>query len=368
MEAASKISPVAGEPSLDGRDGPHSVPGAQVLQLVELLDHWHIDADELLAGSELTRPGLEEPHARVPVELWNRLVARARVLTGEPALGVFLGLRRRVSMYGFLGFATMSASTLREAFELAVQFSPVVTTAIKISLHSADGLATLRLEERWDPGECRDVAVFALVVGLGQIGKTLTGRDVPAELHLPISKPAYFDRFAGMFGTVRFDQPVLQLVFDAAHLDLPLSTPDRASLRLAREQCERALRDLGLDGGIVERVRGLIASPHGMLTLQQVATRLRMSVRTLKRRLAAQGVSFSELLDQERCQRACLLLRSSSLSLLDITERLGYSTLPNFARAFRRWTGQTPSAYRRGAARSESPAAAAEPTDDVQPV
>jgi AraC-like DNA-binding protein len=327
-------------------------PGSQVLQLLDLLRHWRIDAAELLKETELSVTGLEEPNARVPLPVYNQLISRARKLTGEPALGIFMGLQRRVSMYGFLGFAAMSASTLGEVMELAVRYSPTVSTAVKLSLHREGELVALRVEECCDPGDCRDVAVFALIIGMSQMGRALTGREVAGEAHLAIPRPDYADRFSELLTRVRFDQPVTQLVFDAKALELPLVAPDRAGLRLAREQCERALRDQGLDGGIVERVRSLVATPQGMLSLDEVAARLRMSARTLKRRLAAQGSSFSELLEQERCQRARLLLGSSQLTLLEITERLGYSTLPNFARAFRRWTGETPAAYRRAARRS----------------
>lgn len=325
----------------------HSVLGSQVLQLVELLEFWQIDASEFLANTGLTARALEEPNTRVPFEVYVSLFERARMLTGEPGIGIFLGLRRRISMYGFLGFAAMSASTLREALELAVQFSPLVTTAITMTLHVSADLAALRFEENFDARGRSDIGSFALLIGLDQMAKALTGRDVPGEAHLAFPRPAYFDRFESTLGKMRFDQPVTQLVFDAQVLSLPLVTPDRAGLRLAREHCERALRDLGLDGGIVERVRALISGGDGVRSLEQVASQLRMSARTLKRRLAAQQISYSELLERERCRRAQLLLCSSELSLLEITERLGYSTLPNFARAFRRWTGQTPSAYRR---------------------
>jgi AraC-like DNA-binding protein len=337
---------VDGSKPSDAQDVPY-FPGAQVLQLLELLKHWRIDATELLEDTGLDPSQLEEPNARVPFAVYNQLMSRARKLTGEPALGIFLGLQRRVSMYGFLGFAAMSASTLGEVMELAVRFSPTVSTAIKLSLHKEGELTALRIEECCDPGECRDVAVLALIVGMSQMGRALTGHELAGEAHLAIPRPSYADRFPEVLARVRFDQPVTQLVFQSKALELPLVAPDRAGLRLAREQCERVLRDHGLDGGIVERVRGLMATPQGMLSLEEVATRLRMSARTLKRRLAAQGVSYSELLERERCQRARLLLCSSQLSLLEITERLGYSTLPNFARAFRRWTGETPAAYRR---------------------
>lgn len=343
------------------------MPGSLLLQLAELLEHWQITADELLAGTGQTVELLEEPNARVPFDVYTRIVQRARALTGEPGLGIFMGLRRRVSLYGFLGFAVMNASSLREVLDLAVQFSPLVSTAVTLSLHVTDHLASLRFEENVDPGDCRDVLMFAMLVGLDQIGKALTGRDVPGEAHLPIARPAYFERFDNMLSRVRFGQPGMQLVFDAKILDLPLVTPDRAGLRLAREQCERALRELGLDGGIVERVRALVAGPEGVRSLEQVAAQLRMSARTLKRRLAAQNVSYSELLERERCQRAQLLLCSSELPLLEITERLGYSTLPNFARAFRRWTGQTPSAFRRQAHASRSDVRAPQRDEPLAP-
>jgi AraC-like DNA-binding protein len=325
----------------------HSVPGAQLLQLVDLLEFWSIDAQELLAGTGLSRSMLEEPGVRVSFDTYDGSITRARLLTGEPALGIFLGLRRRISMYGFLGFAAMSASTLGEAMTLGARYSSTVTTAVELRMHVEAGLAALRVIEHSDPGKNRDVATFALMLGLNQMGRALTGRHVPGELHLTIPKPAYYDRFAHLLADVRFSQPVTQLVMDAEHLNLPLVASDRAGLRLAEAECERALCDLGLDAGIIGRVRSLVSTPTDMRSLDEVASCLRMSPRTLKRRLAAQGASFSGLLEEERLKRARFLLQSTRLSLNEVSERLGYSTLPNFARAFRRWSGQTPAAFRR---------------------
>ncbi|HET6336052.1 MAG TPA: AraC family transcriptional regulator [Polyangiales bacterium] len=325
----------------------HTLPGSQVLQLADVLSYWEIDATELLDGSGLDARILEAPDARISVDAFNRIVTRARKLTGEPALGIFMGLKRRVTMYGYLGFAALSASTFREALELAVRFSSTITTAVKLSLHVERGQAALRVDETCDVGECRDVALLALILGLDQIGRALTGHDLGGEAQLAISRPPYFDRFENLIMRMRFDQPVTQLVFDANMLDLPLKSPDRAGLRLAVEQCERALRDHRLDIGIVERVRSLIPTDAGFRSLEEVSASLRLSSRTLKRRLASQGVSFSTISDQERCRRACTLVAASSLPLVTVAERLGYSSMPNFARAFRRWTGRSPAAYRR---------------------
>ena len=104
-------------------------------------------------------------------------------------------------------------------------------------------------------------------------------------------------------------------------------------------------------------MRGAIAKHEpGAPSLEDVASDLGVSARTLKRRLAARGVAYSSLLEEELRDKALLLLRSSDAAIPAIAERLGYSDVANFARAFRRWTGTTPAAYRRaGAPKSSGP-------------
>lgn len=333
--------------TLPPQKGEHNLPASQALQLVELVKRWHVTGEELLSEFGLSEAELEEPHARLSVATMGAITERARELTGEPGIGFYLGLQKRASMYGFLGFATMSAATLGEAIELAVQYTPVVTTAIGFRLKVEGSVASLVIETKEDVGPAHDVALTSLIVGMWQIGNALTGCRLTGSVDITLPEPPYFARFAHLVPTVRFNQAVDQIVFDASNLDLPLVTPDRAALRLAREQCERELMALGFDGAIVERVRHQMQKPDGFRSLHEVASLLHLSPRTLKRRLAAQGVSYSELLDKERYERSLLLLHSSEATLEEIAERLGYSTVPNFVRAFRRWSGTTPAAYRR---------------------
>jgi AraC-like DNA-binding protein len=84
----------------------------------------------------------------------------------------------------------------------------------------------------------------------------------------------------------------------------------------------------------------------GFPTLDAAARTLGLSSRTLKRRLADEGTDFTTLLDEQRRQRALLLLRSANLSVEAVAEQVGYSDVANFTRAFRRWSGTTPTAYR----------------------
>src|SRR5580700_9652937 len=82
------------------------VPCSYALNLVELVARWGIPPQELLLGSCLAARDLEDPSGRIPLTTMNALVGRARDLTEEPGLGFYLGMQKRVSMYGYLGFAT----------------------------------------------------------------------------------------------------------------------------------------------------------------------------------------------------------------------------------------------------------------------
>jgi AraC-like DNA-binding protein len=329
----------------------HSVPAAYADQLVQLVRNWGITGAEMLAPVGLSETAIQDPHARIPIETFGALLERARTLTGEPGLGFYLGLKKRISVYGYLGFAAMTAGSLREALEMFVRFTPTLTTSIGLRLHVEGTLASLFVEEHFDLGASRDIALINLMVGMREIGRKLTGRDLDGDhADMALAEPAYAHRFRHLLPNTRWGQPATRVVFDAAYLDLPLAHADRVAVKLAREHCERALDALGYDGDFAERVRHAISNSggvNGFPSLDVVAAGLAVSPCTLKRRLAAQGLSFSALLDRARCDKALLLLESPKLSLDAVAERLGYSTVPNFVRAFHRWTGGTPAAYRR---------------------
>ncbi len=326
-----------------------SIPAVHALHLAELLARWNVTPKDLFEGLDLDEAVLAEPMRRLPMDVIEELVARARRLTGEPGLGFYLGLQMRVSSHGYLGFAAMSASTAGAALELAVRFAPTRTSSLALRTERDGDFASLILEERESLGEARDVIVLALIIGIQRIGSALTGRELAGHAEVAFPEPAYAKRFTSTYkkGLLRFDMPQHRLVFDAKVLDLPLTMADPAALRLARDQCEKELSALGYDGDLVTRVRGLVQrDAGGFRSVDEVASALSLSSRTLKRKLAAQGTSFSVVLEDERKSRAMRLL-AADMPLQSIADRLGYSDVANFTRAFRRWTGATPGAYRR---------------------
>ena len=120
------------------------MPAILVRQLVQLVARWQISPDELLAGSVISEVPVN-PLARLPLGAMHDLLERARLVTGEPGLGYHLALQDRVSTYGYIGLAASSAPTVRAAIELAIQFAPLFSSALSISLRVEGGRAFVRI-------------------------------------------------------------------------------------------------------------------------------------------------------------------------------------------------------------------------------
>jgi AraC-like DNA-binding protein len=327
-----------------------TIAAAHALHLADLVTRWGVTAEDLFAGTGLSVEGISDPRARLSIAALEQLAVRAAALTGEPGLGFCLGLQVPVSSYGFVGFAAMASPTLGDAIDVAVRFTPTRTSAFALRAQTDGGVASVVLEELSPLGAARELVVFSMLVGLHRAAESLTGKRTEGSADFALPEPAYAGRFQHLIhGGMRFGQPVHQLVFDAASLSLPVVMADPVALRLARDQCQRELDALG-GGSAAARVRARMNEPGrevGTVSLDDTARALGLSARTLKRRLAGEGTDFTTLLDEQRRQRALLLLRSADLSVEEVARRVGYSDVANFTRAFRRWAGTTPTAYRR---------------------
>jgi AraC-like DNA-binding protein len=322
---------------------------AHVIHLIDVVKRWDVSAEALLSGSDVTGAMLEDPRATLPVPTLIGLLERARTLTREPALGAYIGLHTRATLYGSVGFAVVSAATIREAIDVSLRFGRLVTTAVTVRFREDTRVASLIVDEHADFGSARDIVIMTTLVALWQVSASLTDRKLTtstAEFSFP--EPDYAPRLGFTGLRMRFGRPAHRLTFDARSLDLPYIMPSPVAFKLAGEHCQKELDSLGLDGDLVARVRGLVARPDGgARTLEEVAAALHRSPRTLKRQLGAHGASFSGLRDVELRERAMLLLRAPELSLADVASRLGYSSVTNFERAFFRWTATTPATCRR---------------------
>lgn len=182
----------------------------------------------------------------------------------------------------------------------------------------------------------------------------LVGRRIPllrASFGYP--PPAHKDEYPSLFGCpVRFGQARTEAVFDARWLTAPLVRDEAALEQMLRRSPFELLSRRAYGTTVAEQVhrdlgRALLASPR-LPSLDETAARLALSPATLRRRLQHEGTSFQQLKDAVRRDAAIAGLAEGREPIAELAARLGFSEDTSFHRAFRRWTGTTPGAYRLG--------------------
>ncbi|MBN3725502.1 AraC family transcriptional regulator [Burkholderia sp. Ac-20379] len=328
-----------------------TIPVAYPRLLLQVFAERGLEAAAVRAGTGLRDAVLAQPDARVAPSQWARLVLNAIRLTGDEGLGFELGLRLRPSAHGFLGYAAMTAPDLRTAFAVNARYFRTRNRQYTLAYAERGDGATLTLSGVQASPVLRHHTLFEFVLtGLAQSLPLLTGRHAaPLELRFAWPEPPWFARYRDRLPPVRFDCDACALWIAREALDWPLSIADDVAHRQALAQVEREYAAVRQDDGDwVERVRAeLVADAEGYPGPDALARRLLVSTRTLRRRLDEAGAGYRALLDEARYRDARQLLRASDLDLKTIAARLQFSDPANFTRAFRKWAGTTPSAFRR---------------------
>jgi AraC-like DNA-binding protein len=321
------------------------LPGAYVNLLTELVSQKGVSTRLLLSGSGVSIEKLERPYWYVDFACFDALLQRAIHLTGEPDLPVKLGLQMTVTCHGPLGFAMLVSPDLRAAIQLGCDLLQHQCRGLRLTLHEGQDKSTLRFEQPLASHQVGDAALMFLMVGLGKVATSLVGRPCPARAEMTVVKPNYSHGFLRQL--FRFGAPSNQWVFSTACLGWPLPNADPIAARLVEAQCKRFIiaRNLPVES-LSQTIRQLVMhTAEGQPTIEQVATKLKVSARTLQRKLASEGSNFSDIGEQVRCEKAAQLLRTRRQTVSSIAEELGYASVANFGRAFRRWYSCSPSAY-----------------------
>ena len=316
--------------------------------LVTMLERYGVTREQLLAGAE--PPNLRDPGARLPLQDFVDVVRRAMKLSNAPWLGWEFGATLTLSSHGFLGYAAMSSETLRDAIELAVKFFRTRTTIVDLQFRVEGDTAILQLDELVALNDIQPFVVESLFSSFHFMGLKLLG-EVPmdGELRFAFPEPSYFQRMKPLIPVpVLFDCAYNQMRFPASRLEQRLRFADPRLARMAEAQCEQEMANIKSPPRLLNQVRRIILAQSGRFpSVDEAASELHMSSRTLKRKLQQLGTSYQTILDDLRKGLAVEYLTQTEITVDDIAVQLGYSDASNFARAFRRWTGRSPSDYRR---------------------
>jgi AraC-like DNA-binding protein len=246
-----------------------------------------------------------------------------------------------LALGGVLATVLANSPTLETALTLLERFHPLLgrdvialsrnASAVGVSLQAAAGGAA-------DP-ETVDAA-FAM---LARVGYRLAGvRPGHAYLRRPMPENPQPHRRA--LGSVSFGQPSDRLMYSAKDASAPIPEADPALLDTVLPYAHRQIS--ALRPSWASAVRSVLSTADGSPSLADVARSLAVGVRTLQLRLAEEGVTFGAVSDAVRRDKAFALLADPGTTVTAVSARVGFATPAAFVRAFRRWTGLTPSEYR----------------------
>jgi AraC-like DNA-binding protein len=286
---------------------------------------------------------------RIAVTRVHEMLSAALSFTGDPLLGLKAGRSMAIGQCGALDYAMRSSGTVGDAIAIAVRYAGLINDVLALQLELDGDQALLRFASRMVMP--RAANEFMMSGFYATHARTWLGDLSQLECWLPYPAPADLDEYRRTFAParLRFDMPCCAFVFDRAELVRPLPEADPELHAVIRKLAEAALAELPRTQSLTDRVRELAAQqlPNGVPTAALVARRLSLSQRTLTRKLAQEGTSFSQLFDELRKQLGLRYVASRQIPLAEVAFLLGFSDVTTFHRSFKRWTGRTPLEYRR---------------------
>lgn len=337
------------QPSIDDR----VYPAYKVALLVEILRENGVAPADALRGSALEASSLIDPSTRISYRQLLAVYSNAIALSPDPAIALRAGRHIHMTNYGLYGYALVSSPTIRDSFEFAVRYHKLATPTVTMHLWEEGGLAAWVIESAFELDRASDlyrfIIEFQFAINLS-LSKDMIGDQArPSEVRASYPAPHYANRYAEYLdcNIFLFDQPTNEVRFDAALLDMRPSLANPITAAMLRETCDRMLGEMQTSTGVASKVHGILLQQPGQFPdEEEVAHKLHMVSRTLRRKLATEGTSYKQILSEVRKQLAIKYLRETRVSVEDVAAALGFSDASSFRQAFKRWTDKAPSDYR----------------------
>lgn len=330
------------------------LPTYKLTALADLLRDEGIQTSRLLQGSGLTEAALRESSTQVSYAQMRQVYENAIALTDASDVALRAGSRIHLTGTGLYGYALISSPTAGEACDFALRHYRILGSACSMQLNVGEEVVTWEFEPVLTADRSAALYRFCVELTASIVRNLFTDlfglgfrlRQVSARY----PDPGFSASYQSIFDCpVQFDGEANQLIHDAAWMDKALLYGDRMTHTMMLEQCGELLKRLGPAlPGVTGKVRQiLILNPGRFFTVEEMAERLAMSVRTLRRRLEAEGTTYQATVGEIKSELAMRYLTQTTMSIEEIAERVGYSESGNFRHAFKRWTGKGPGAFRR---------------------
>lgn len=328
--------------------------GIQAIRpLLEMLRTRHIDATMLVAQVGLQGLSLADPDARLPLTCLDKLWEHAAARLGDTNLGLHLAETVEADSFGLLSYLGTASANWGEGLQRVLRYFRLLSDGSRYDLTVSDGVATITATQDTVPdGPVRQRVEFTVTVLFCYARRVIDGDWQALDVFFEHARPPDIAEHHRVYGLApRFATPHSGFSFAGELLGRPLLTRNAVLAELLERLAARLLADLPGTTTLAGALRELCIR-NGFeheLTLETSAHRLCLSPRTLQRRLREEGTSHHEVIDDARRYLASRMLSQSGLCIAEVAFALGFSEPGALHRAFKRWTGMTPSEYRRAA-------------------
>jgi AraC-like DNA-binding protein len=323
--------------------------GFFVHSLAEAVERAGVPRERLFQAAAFDGNRLQQPDGRLSLATFDRLLDRALSLTGDEALGLHMGDRVNPGNYNLSALLASHAPSLRDAIRALQRFQGLLADRPFWRFVEDDRTVTLRYEAEPGSSAARRFRAELTILGFHKLLTYFAPSARPRLVSFDYMAPAYRAEYTRFFeGTERFEQEFIGIVFDRELLEVPQANRDPQLHATIISRAEVRVLERTKDPGYAERVRQHVlggAKPvrHEMGT---VARTLGLSPRTLRRRLAEEGTTFREIVDDALEVLAKRLVAEDDGPVEAAAYTMGFSHPSAFHRAFKRWTGATPAASR----------------------
>lgn len=346
-------TPCAGIPelrTLPSALDPAVHPMHKARALVALLQDAGVEPAQALAGTGILARDLDNVAARMSIRQLIGVFRNARALVDDPLFALRSGLRVHLTVLGYFGLILLSSERWTQSMTYFSRYRQLSTPVLGVNFTLSGRHWAMTYFDALD----LEPDLFNFILDF-HLGMALTyKRDLYGDsfaftrVQLTYAAPAHAEDIERLFeAPVTFGADRNDLIWNMAWNDKPIRLADALTAQALGEICDQLCVQIAAESGKAGHVTRLLEeSKYEFPGIEEVAARLNVTSRTLRRWLLAEGTSYANILDTVRARLAIRYLRATHMKTDEISRLLGFSATASFRSAFRRWTGRQPSHFR----------------------
>lgn len=314
------------------------------------------DGASLLRDVDLDVNAIEDQDTRLPFAAYIGMLRAAKERLGMPELPLLYGSNSYFEDFSIVGLICHAADTMGEAFDQMNRYARLVMdtgmagSAERFAL-VPDGDGLWITDRRPNPNAVPEITETTFARFIGDYDRYIGGPRPFRELHVTHGRPSHAQAYDDLFQVpVTFGAEQNALFVDKSWAEIKFDRRTRYTFGVLSKHAEALMQELEE----AETVRGTVEKTvlpilhKGPVSMERVAKEMGMSRPTLYRKLAAEGVTFDDLLEELKKTLAQHYLEGGKASVNEVAYLVGFADASSFSRAFKRWTGKAPSAFLKG--------------------